>query len=87
MREKRKAWVRFRGRRERKKEPNWKINKIIRCKATVILHICTVAVASLDIYKVLHVGKNGFASRTKGIVEATQVFTSFMWDNMEYLEF
>ena len=33
------------------------------------------------------IGKTGFASHTKPTEEATQVFTSFMWDNLEYLEF
>ena len=36
-----------------KKEPNWEINKIKRCKVTVTIHM-HVTVASLDIYKVLH---------------------------------
>ena len=35
----------------------------------------------------MDVGKIGFTSNTKCIAEATQVFTSFMGDNMEYLEF
>ena len=33
------------------------------------------------------VGKTGFASHTKPAVEAIKGSTSFMWDNMKYLEF
>jgi len=29
------------GEEREKKEPNWEINKIIKCKATVIMHIYT----------------------------------------------
>ena len=31
------------------------------------------------------IGKTGFASHTKLTAEVTQISTSFMWDNMEYL--
>ena len=33
------------------------------------------------------VGKTGFASHTKPTMEVIKGFNSFMWDNMEYLEF
>ena len=33
------------------------------------------------------VGKIGFASHTKPTMEVIKGSTSFMWDNMEYLEF
>ena len=43
-----------REKREReKKKPNWEMNKIIRYKVTITMHICTVTIASLDIHKVL----------------------------------
>ena len=35
----------------------------------------------------MDVGKADFSSHTKRTAKAKQVFTSFMCDNMEYLEF
>ena len=58
MREKRKARVRFRvhfrGRRETKKKPNWKIIKISNTRATVTVYICTDTVAIVYKYTILH---------------------------------
>ena len=51
MRERR--CVGFADGEERKKGAKCKINKILVCKATVIVHICIVTVAFLYIYTIL----------------------------------